>query len=73
MYLHDFERHFIEINCESIKLQLITLFLIMYANDTVLIAESPESLQEILNILHVYTKEWNLTVNVPPPPKNCNI
>lgn len=73
MYLHDFERHFIEINCESIKLQLITLFLIMYANDTVLIAESPESLQEILNILHVYTKEWNLTVNVPPPPQNCNI
>ena len=64
MYLNDFERHFIENNCASVELQMINLFLIMYADDTVLIAESVESLQEMLNTLYRYTKEWNLTVNV---------
>ena len=35
----------------------------MYADDTVLLAETPDDLQCILNSLHTYCHEWNLTVN----------
>ena len=34
----------------------------MYADDT-LLAETPDDLQCILNSLHTYCQEWNLTVN----------
>lgn len=37
----------------------------MYADDIVLLADSPESLQNMLNTLHNYIDEWNLPVNVP--------
>ena len=36
----------------------------MYADDTVLIAESPEALQNMLYTLNDYCTDWNLTVNV---------
>ena len=35
----------------------------MYADDTEVWAETPNDLQCILNSLHMYFKEWNLTVN----------
>jgi hypothetical protein len=36
----------------------------MYADDMVQFAESPESLQHLLNTLHTYNNEWKLTLNV---------
>lgn len=54
MYLNDFERYFINSNCTSIELQMINMFLIMYADDTVLLAESPEGLQDMLNTAQIY-------------------
>jgi hypothetical protein len=36
----------------------------MYADDMVLFAERPESLQHLLNTLHTYSNEWKLTLNV---------
>ena len=35
----------------------------MYADDTVLMAESPEELQKMLDSLKTYTVDWNLFVN----------
>jgi hypothetical protein len=35
----------------------------MYADDTVLFAESAFELQNLLNKLEVYSKSWNLSVN----------
>ena len=34
----------------------------MYADDTVLIAETPEGIQTMLNSLYSYSNDWNLTV-----------
>lgn len=67
MYLNDFERYFINSNCISIELQMINLFLIMYADDTVLLADSPEGLQDMLNTLHNYTDEWNYLLMYKKP------
>ena len=35
----------------------------MFADDIFLMSESAEGLQQCLNKIHTYTKQWNLTVN----------
>lgn len=64
LYLNDFENSYIMSNCEDIILQEISLFLMMYADDMVLLSESPEGLQNILDTLHEYCNDWKLSVNV---------
>lgn len=51
-------------NCEDFILQEVSLFLRMYAADMVLLSESPEGLQNMLDTLHEYCNDWKLTVNV---------
>ena len=63
MYVNDFEMHFIEENSPSLHLQLINLFILMYADDTVLMAETPTGLQQMLDSLSTYASKWDLTVN----------
>ena len=36
----------------------VKLFMIMYADDTVLLAESASNLQNILNLFHEYCLKW---------------
>ena len=48
---------------EAIDFNLISVFLLMYADDMVLLSESPESLQVLLNSLYNYNTQWNLTLN----------
>ena len=55
--------HFIEENSPSLHLQLINLFILMYADDTVLMAETPTGLQQMLDSLSTYASKWDLTVN----------
>ena len=40
------------------------MFALLYADDTVLMSESPEELQRELNRFHEYCKTWKLKVNV---------
>ena len=46
------------------------LYVLLYADDTVIFAESPEQLQAALNGLYLYCKTWKLTVN---PTKTKNV
>ena len=64
LYVNDFEINFIKDNCPSIELQMINIFLLMYADDMVLLAETPEGLQSMLHSLESYTNDWTLKVNV---------
>ena len=54
---------FLTDDCPSIELQAINLFVLMYADDMVLLAETAEGLQKMLDTLVRYTDKWNLTVN----------
>ena len=55
---------FLTNNNVPVQLLELSLFLLMYADDMVIFAESAEELQAMLNTLHSYTTKWNLTVNV---------
>ena len=43
---------------------LYRMFILLYADDTVIFAESPESLQKAMNAMYEYCKKWDLRMNV---------
>ena len=43
---------------------LFELFVIVYADDTVLLSESKEGMQQLLNIFELYFDLWKLDVNI---------
>ena len=49
---------------EDIMNVYMNIFLLLYADDTVLMAETPEDLQKQLNIFHDYCLAWKLKVNI---------
>ena len=71
--MNDLETFFEENNVESLcnitnlceeSIQMyIKLFLILYADDTALLAESADGLQNMLNCFENYCDLWKLTVN----------
>ena len=63
MYINDFENELIKDLCEPIYLQDISLFMLMYANDTVHLLETAGGLQKMIDTLHAYSTKWNLCVN----------
>jgi hypothetical protein len=50
-------------NC-AIEFQDITLYLLIYADDMILMSKSVEGLQNMLNTLYNYTIKWGLSVNI---------
>ena len=40
------------------------MFLLLYADDTIVLAECPEDLQRALDILKIYCEFWGLDINV---------
>ena len=78
IYLHDLE-HFLHDKYEGLKLtseiqnehkivnemeKYIKLFVLMYADDTILLAESEKELQNALNAMSDYCEMWKLQLNV---------
>ena len=71
IYLNDVEQYLTENGCTNIDFgrdeQLCTmlkLFVLLYADDMVLIADSPAKLQSSLDVLESYCDLWKLKVNV---------
>ena len=44
--------------------QFFVLFLLLYADDTIVLAECPEDFQRALDILKIYCELWGLDINV---------
>ena len=59
-YVNDFENEFINNGNCGLEFQDITLFLLMYADDMILMSESIQGLQNMLNTLSGYTEKWGL-------------
>ena len=57
----------IELNkqgCQSYELNMLNLYLLMYADDTVLFSENVQELQNMINVVNVCSNEYNLHVNL---------
>ena len=64
LFTNDLENSFSSASCQGYELGMLNIFLLMYADDTVLISESPEDLQCMLDCLELYTTTWKLNVNI---------
>ena len=64
MYLNDLESVLIQKGAEGFDIGMLKLYLLLYADDIVIFAESRVGLQEGLDILAEYCKKWKLTVNI---------
>ena len=47
-----------------IALDQLNIFLVLYADDCILLSETPAGLQSHLNALYEYNERWSLTVNI---------
>ena len=72
LYLNDLERYFMinnvggitaEVNAEHIY-SYLKIFILLFADDTVLFSHSKDELQGMLNLFENYCDEWKLTVNI---------
>ena len=62
LFLSDFPDIF-DPSCHPVTLAGLNLNCLMLADDIVLVSESAEELQQYLNKLDVYIKQWKITVN----------
>ena len=48
---------------DTVDIEEMTLFILLYADDAVIFAKSAESLQSMLNDIQEYCNTWHLTIN----------
>lgn len=71
MFLNDLEDHMIADRIPGITIDsnnenlfiFIKIFILLYADDTVILADNPEAFQNSLNSFSEYCREWKLSVN----------
>jgi hypothetical protein len=64
LFLNDIELQLQSNTDSGLSLDQLSIYLLLFADDAVLISESKEGLQETLNSLELYCTKWNLTVNI---------
>ena len=64
MYINDIDDFFYAKGAEGVDVTMLKLFLLLYADDITVFAESPEGLQNGLDILKEYCSKWKLRVNI---------
>ena len=69
LFVNDMEEFMLSSGCEYIKSGdheldcLMKLLVVMYADDTIILADSPQGLQDALHALAGYCDKWQLNVN----------
>ena len=63
MYVNDIEDYFYLRGAEGVDIYMFKLFLLLYADDITIFAETSDGLQKGLDILKDYCTRWKLTVN----------
>ena len=69
LYVNDLETYLRQNGTDALNFKddqinnLLNLFLILYADDTVILSNSAEGLQHALNQLKIYCNQWKLKVN----------
>ena len=63
LFLNDIEQSF-QNNLDSLTLDQLNIFLLIFADDAMLLSETKDGLQDLLKELENYCKRWNLTVDI---------
>ena len=63
-YVNDMEIELINSGCQTYELKSLNLFLLMYADDTVLFSENVDELQKMINSVNMYSNEYGLYINL---------
>ena len=58
------EIELLNIGCQSYELKSLNLFLLMYADDTVLFSENVDDLQKMINSVNICSNEYGLYINL---------
>ena len=64
LFIHDLEKYLVENNSGSIEINSTNLHLLLFADDLVLLADTPAGLQKSIQILGDYCSKWNLRINM---------
>ena len=64
MYLNDIEDYFILNGFEGVDIGHLKMFLLLYADDIVILSETEDGLHKGLLLLESYCDKWRLTVNI---------
>ncbi|MCG8048238.1 MAG: reverse transcriptase family protein [Candidatus Thiodiazotropha endolucinida] len=64
LFLNDIEELFLRSGLEGIDINMIQVFMLLYADDIVIFANSAEDLQLSLDLLAEYCIRWKLKINV---------
>ena len=62
IYINDVTKEFTE-HCTPVTIGNTNIFSLLYADDMVLLSETPQGLQTSLNILNSYCEKWKLEIN----------
>ena len=60
MFVNDIQKIFVVYGVEGIGVHMIKMFLILYADDIVIFANTSDELQTNLDLLYDYCKRWNV-------------
>ena len=64
LFVNDFEAYLKQNTNASLTLDQLSMYLLMFADDTVIFSESIEELRLSLNNLESYCNKWDVTVNI---------
>ena len=64
LYLNDIEEQFINLGLDGIDVDMFKIFVLLYADDIVIFANTQKQLQNSLDLLLEYCNKWKLTINV---------
>ena len=62
IYINDIPSVF-DTNCRPVSLKDMSLNCLMFADDILLLSESPDGLQKSIDRLHQYCENWQLSIN----------
>ena len=64
LFLNDIEEQFILSGLDGLDVNMFKMFLLLYADDIVLFANSASELQDGLDLMSDYCKRWKLKINI---------
>ncbi len=77
IFLNDLKKYFGDNNCDGLPFleslseeaydnlgTMLKLYILLYADDTVILCDTRDQMQHALNVLHTYCKTWRLEVNI---------